>query len=49
MNIILKEVVKMVIIVKAYFCGLTNFQESQISQLKHNDIITNPNVNLKSE
>lgn len=49
MNILLKEVVKMVIIVKEYFCGSTNFQESQISQLKHNDIITNPNVNLKSE
>ena len=31
------------------FCGVTNFQQSQISQLKCNDLITNPIVILKSK
>ena len=31
------------------YCGLTNFQQSQISQLKCNDLMTNPQVKLKSE
>ena len=30
------------------YCGLTNFQQSQISQLKCNDLMTNPLVKLKS-
>ena len=31
------------------YCGVTNFQQSQISQLKCNDLITNRIVKLKSE
>ena len=31
------------------YCGLTNFQQSQISQLKCNDLMTNPLIKLKSE
>ena len=31
------------------YCGVVNFQQSQISQLKCNDIITNRFVQLKSE
>ena len=31
------------------YCGLTNFQQLQISQLKCNDLMTNPQVKLKSE
>ena len=31
------------------YCRLTNFQQSQISQLKNNYIMTNPIVKLKSE
>jgi len=31
------------------YCGVVNFQQSQISQLKCNDIITNRFVKLKSE
>ena len=31
------------------YCGLTNFQQFQVSQLKHNDMMTNPQVKLKSE
>ena len=30
------------------YCGVTNFKQSQISQLKVNDLMTNPNVILKS-
>ena len=30
------------------YCGVTNFQQSQISQLKYNDLITNCTVILKS-
>ena len=30
-------------------CGFTNFQQSQISQLKNNDMMTNSKVKLKSE
>ena len=30
------------------YCGLTNFQQSQSSQLKCNDLMTNPLVKLKS-
>ena len=29
-------------------CGLTNFQQSQISQLKNNDMMNNSKVKLKS-
>ena len=31
------------------YCGLTNFKQSQVSQLKHNDITTNPQIKVKSE
>ena len=31
------------------YCGVTNFQQSQISQLKCNDLITNRIVKLKSQ
>ena len=31
------------------YCWVTNFQQSQISQLKCNDLMTNPNVILKSK
>ena len=31
------------------YCGLTNFKQSQVSQLKNNDMMTNPQVKLKSE
>ena len=31
------------------YCGLTNFQQSQIYQLKCNDLMTNSQVKLKSE
>ena len=31
------------------YCGVTNFQQSQISPLKCNDLITNPIVILKSK
>ena len=31
------------------YCGVTNFQQSQISQLKCNDLITNLIVKLKSQ
>ena len=31
------------------YCGLTIFQQLQISQLKCNDLMTNPQVKLKSE
>ena len=31
------------------YCGLTNFKQSQFSQLKNNDMMTNPQVKLKSE
>ena len=31
------------------YCGVTNFQQSQISQLKCNDLITNPLAKLKSQ
>ena len=31
------------------YCGLTNFQQSQISQLKCNALMTNPLVKLKSK
>ena len=31
------------------YCELTRFQQSQISQLKNNDMMTNPKIKLKSE
>ena len=31
------------------YCGVTNLQQSQISQLKFNDLITNSIVKLKSQ
>ena len=31
------------------YCGVTNFQQSQISQLKYNDLITNRIIILKSK
>ena len=31
------------------YCGVTNFQQSQILQLKCNDLITNHIVKLKSQ
>ena len=31
------------------YYGLINFQQSQVSQLKNNDIMTNPQVKLKSK
>ena len=31
------------------YCGLTNFKQSQVSQLKNNDIMTNPQVKVKSQ
>ena len=31
------------------YCGVTKFQQSQISQLKCNDLITNRIVKLKSQ
>ena len=31
------------------YCGLINFKQSQVSQLKNNDMMTNPQVKLKSE
>ena len=31
------------------YCELTNFQQSQISQLTNNDMMTNSTVKLKSE
>ena len=31
------------------YCELAHFQQSQISQLKNNDMMTNPQVKLKSE
>ena len=31
------------------YCWLTNFKQSQVSQLKNNDMMTNPQVKLKSE
>ena len=31
------------------YCGLTNFQQSQTSQLTYNNLMTNPLVKLKSE
>ena len=31
------------------YCGFTNFKQSQISQIKSNDIMTNRKVKLKSE
>ena len=30
-------------------CGLINFKHSQISQIKSNDMMTNPKVKLKCE
>ena len=34
---------------KRIYSGLTNFQQSQISQLKNDDIMTNPQAKLKFE
>ena len=31
------------------YCGLINFKQSQVSQLKISDMMTNPQVKLKSE
>ena len=31
------------------YCGLTNFKQSQISQLKNIDMMTSPQVKLRSE
>ena len=31
------------------YCGLTNFQQYQISQLNNNDMMTNQKVKLKSK
>ena len=31
------------------YCGVTHFQQSRISQLKCNDLMTNPLIKLKSE
>ena len=35
--------------IKRIYCELTNFKQSQVSQLKNNDIISNPLVKLKSK
>ena len=35
--------------IEMFFCELTNFQLSQMSQLKNNDMMTNPKVKLKSD
>ena len=34
---------------KRIYCELTRFQQSQISQLKNNDMMTNLKIKLKSE
>ena len=31
------------------YCVLTNFKQSQVSQLKNNDMMTNPQVKLEPE
>ena len=35
--------------IERIYCGLTNFKQSQVSQLKNNDMMTNPQVKLNSE
>ena len=35
--------------IEQIYCGLTNFKQSQVSQLKNNNMMTNPQVKLKSE
>ena len=49
MKIILKEVIKIVNVVKEYIMVKQKFQQSQISQSKSNHIMTNSKVKLKSE
>ena len=35
--------------IERIYCGLTNFKQYQVSQLKNNDMMTNPLVKLKSK
>ena len=34
---------------KSIYCGLNNFNQSQVSQLKNIDMMTSPQVKLRSE
>ena len=45
----MKEVIKIVNVVKEYIMVKLKFQQSQISQSKNNDIMPNSKVKLKSE